>query len=186
MIRRYDLRRSDNYPYAGRKSYICVGSGLITVHTGFPVTSAIITWASVPLDGTLVSSYSSHSSISSLSSLSSISPSSVSSRSPSSLSSLSTRSDVSTSSLSSMSPSSLSSQSVSSSSTSFNSNSSSSSYSTSSSSSSKSSSSSSLPWPGPFINPRLYVFDYTSDGFRVYYENVPQNIGYVEFSYLAF
>ena len=186
MIRRYDLRRSDNQPYTGRKSYICVGSGLISIHTGFPVSSAIITWSSLPLTGTLISSYSSHSSFSSISSVSSPSSQSPSSQSPSSVSNLSSISSFSISSESSKSLSSSSSQSMSSSSTSLNSNSSSSSSSTSSSSSGSSSSSSSLPWPGPFIDPRLYVYDYTNDGFRVKYENIPQIVGYVEFSYLAF
>jgi hypothetical protein len=46
---RYDLTRSDNAPFVGRKSHKCTGDGLIHVVTGFAVNSAIITWCSLPV-----------------------------------------------------------------------------------------------------------------------------------------
>lgn len=49
MIRRYNLRRSDNYPFTGRMSWTCTGDGTIFVNTGFVVTSAAITWSSLAL-----------------------------------------------------------------------------------------------------------------------------------------
>ena len=48
MIRRYDLRRSDNYPYSGRVVENIDGSGFVNVHTGFPVTSALVAFSSIP------------------------------------------------------------------------------------------------------------------------------------------
>ena len=51
MIRRYNLKRSDNYPYTGRKAYNGSGNGYIDIDCGFPVTSAAITWASIPVFG---------------------------------------------------------------------------------------------------------------------------------------
>lgn len=71
MKRRYDLRRSDNYPYQGRKAYNCSGDGLISINTGFPVTSALITWASVPVGDEHAESMSSSSTIGTSSSSSS-------------------------------------------------------------------------------------------------------------------
>ena len=47
----------------------------------------------------------------------------------------------------------------------------------SNSSSSSSSSSTSNPWPGPFYEPRLYVYSYLSYGFVVKFENVPEEVG---------
>ena len=38
MIRRYDLRRSDNFPFTGKKAYTCSGDGYITITTGYPMT----------------------------------------------------------------------------------------------------------------------------------------------------
>lgn len=48
MQRRYDLRRSDNYMYTGKLSYVCSGSGTIFVYTGFPVTRATVGWTVYP------------------------------------------------------------------------------------------------------------------------------------------
>ena len=136
MIRRYDLRRSDNYPYNARISYICSGSGTLTVVTGFPVTSAIVTFSTLPLTHYEDESMSSSSS-----------------------------STTSESSLSNDSYSSLSS------------NSSSSSSGTQSSHSETSGAISGLP--------RIYVSGYTTDGFIVAYEHIPEEVGYIEFSYSA-
>ena len=185
MIRRYDLRRSDNFPFVGRKSYRCSGDGYLNISTGFPVTSATITWSSVP-----VFNYDDEFSSSSSSSLSSDSIDSSSSSSSGSSSSTSS-SSFSSSSNSSSSSSSLDSNSSDSSNSSFSSSSSSLDSSSSSSSeeyssSSNSSSSSSNAWPGPFENPRIYISEYTSTGFIVKYENIPEEIGYFEFSYMAF
>lgn len=52
MIRRYDLTRSDNYVETGKVSYVCSGSGNLTVVTGFPVTSARVSFATLPIDST--------------------------------------------------------------------------------------------------------------------------------------
>jgi hypothetical protein len=290
MIRRYDLRRSDNFPFVGRKSYRCTGDGYLNISTGFPVTSAIITWSSVPifnyndefssssLSSSSIDSSSSSSSSSSSKEYSSSSSSSSSfqagnftfyatdidtntiainvvncsiagtfdfwvldenqidslqvsvvggvisgtfgfwavdgdsntihitvidgvvtlgeyssssSNSLDSSSSSSSSSMDSSSSKSSSSSSSLDSSSSSSSNSSFSSSSSSLDSSSSSSSeeyssSSNSSSSSSNAWPGPFENPRIYISEYTSTGFIVKYENIPEEIGYFEFSYMAF
>lgn len=102
MRKRYDLRRSDNYPHTGRKSYACSGDGLITINTGFPVTSAVITWASLPIGNYNEESMSSSSTMwmssSSSSSTSSSSSSSNSSGSSSSKSSSSSSKDSSSSS----------------------------------------------------------------------------------------
>ena len=51
MIRRYDMRRSDNSQFVGTLHYPCSGSGEIRIHTGFPVRSAIVTPVDVPLGG---------------------------------------------------------------------------------------------------------------------------------------
>jgi hypothetical protein len=196
MIRRYDLRRSDNFPFVGRKSYRCSGDGYLNISTGFPVTSATITWSSVPVfnyDDEFSSSSSSSLSSDSIDSSSSSSSGSSSSTSSSSFSSSSNSSSSSSSldSSSSSSSSSLDSNSSDSSNSSFSSSSSSLDSSSSSSSeeyssSSNSSSSSSNAWPGPFENPRIYISEYTSTGFIVKYENIPEEIGYFEFSYMAF
>lgn len=307
MIRRYSLKRSDNAPKVGRKSYACSGSGLCSVLTGFPVTSAMITWASIPSFGDYGADYESMSSSSSStssssskdssSSTSSVSNSSLSTSSSSSTggvtsssssidssSSSSSKYESSTSSRSSQSSnqhSSSSSSKDSSSSSSFYTTSSSSSYEendaviisgsnlssvngiweynsiynnkaaytcstvgitnrmvfdgtsyvleylmgiwrtiykkldkfaspsgtwvegptspwggispcygilaeiSSSLSTESSSSSTSNAWEGTFTKPRLYIYDYISNGFRVKYENIPEEIGYIEFSYLA-
>ena len=68
------------------------------------------------------------------------------------------------------------------------SSSSSSSLDSSSSSSQTQSSSSSTSyrgWQGQFDLPRLYVLSLQDNGFTVKYENVPEEIGYVEFEYIA-
>ena len=172
MIRRYSLKLSDNSPYTGKKAYTCTGSGYIDIITGFAVQSAIIAWSSLP---NYESPYEMSSSSSSTSSSSSIDSSSSSS---------------STSNSSSSSSSNSSSSSSNSSSSSIDSSSSSSSTEepTSSSSSSSSTSESSLTsneYPGPFNVPRIYVHSYLSNGFRVRYENIPEEIGFVEFAYVA-
>jgi len=51
MIRRYDMRRSDNSQFVGTIRYPCSGSGEIKIHTGFPVHSAIVTPVDVPPGG---------------------------------------------------------------------------------------------------------------------------------------
>ena len=48
MRRRYDLERSDNYMLTGRVSSVVSGSGTIFVYTGFPVTSASVSFATIP------------------------------------------------------------------------------------------------------------------------------------------
>ena len=138
MKRRYNLARSDNYIYTGRISYICYGSGNLTVYTGFPVTSATVSWVSYPFAQDEEMSSSSDSSLSSGSSLT-----------------------ISSSS------SSESSESVSESSTSI-------------SMSESSSSSTSEIITGL---PRLYVSSYTTTGFVVYYENIPTQVGFIEFEF---
>jgi len=42
MRRRYDLRRSDNFPLTGDMKHVCCGGGELFVYTGFPVQSAVI------------------------------------------------------------------------------------------------------------------------------------------------
>jgi len=56
----------------------------------------------------------------------------------------------------------------------------------SSSEDSSSEDSSSSYWEGPFNLPRLYLVSTDSTGFTVKYENIPEEIGYVEFSYIVF
>ncbi len=242
MRRRYNLTRSDNYPYTGRKSYRCSGDGFVSIVTGFPVTSVIVTWSSIPFydvlqemsssssssegystsssNGYSTSSSSSSNQYSTSSSSSSkgYSTSSSSSSSSSSsfndeyrignavigetfiigygepVSSSSSLSSLGNSSSSSSSSSSSIDSSSSSSSSSIDSSSSSSSYGISSSSSSSSSSSegyssssssSSNAWHGEFNQPRLYIYSLQDNGFTVKYENVPEELGYIEFSYIA-
>jgi len=48
MRKRYDLRRSDNYMVTGRVSYVCSGSGTITVVTGFTTMRATVSFATIP------------------------------------------------------------------------------------------------------------------------------------------
>lgn len=103
MRKRYDLRRSDNYMLTGRVSYVCSGSGSITVVTGFPVTSATVSFATIPQP--------------------------------------TTAGDMSSSS-----------------------------------------ESSGEAWP---TLPRVYVSGYTTTGFTVAYEGIPEDIGYIEFDYSA-
>lgn len=107
MRRRYDLGKSDNFPFTGRMTYVASGTGTLTVSTGFPVTSAIVTFATLPL------------------------------------------ADLTTADASS------------------------------SSSSSSEGVAAGLPLP------RIYVSSYTSTGFVMTYENIPEEIGYFEFSYSA-
>jgi len=162
MIRRYNLTRSDNYVYTGRVSYVCSGNGTLPVYTGFPVVSALVSWVTYPFaqDEEMSSSSESSSSFSS-------SSSSIDSHSSSSSSSV-------TNSESSMSESS-------SSESSGNSGSSSSESSvTESVSFSSSTSSQTEPVSGL---PRLYVYSYTTTGFVVAYENIPPQVGYIEFEY---
>lgn len=104
MIRRYDQRLSDNYMYTGRVSYVCSGSGTLTVVTGFPVASARVSFATLPLYDMVNSS---------------------------------------------------------------------------------SSSSSSEDYPAGESLPRIYVSSYTDTGFVVTYENIPSEVGYIEFEYSA-
>ena len=33
--------------------------------------------------------------------------------------------------------------------------------------------------------PRIYVSEYTETGFMVKYENIPEEVGYIEFNYIA-
>lgn len=139
MRKRYDLRRSDNYPYMSKVSYICSGSGTLRVVTGFPVTKATVSFATLPVPTIYNEVSSSSESVG----------------------------NVSTSSSSS------SSESIGS-------------YSTSSSSSSSGSEiSTSLSEEPGFNLPRIFVSSYTSDGFVVTYENIPESVGYIEFSYVA-
>ena len=101
MRRRYDMERSDNYMYTGRMLSRVCGDGIIFVNTGFPVTSATVSFATVPISDIERWSSSSSSSLSSISS----SSSSVESLSSSSTSSESAG-NVSTSSASESSSSS--------------------------------------------------------------------------------
>lgn len=112
MKRRYDLRRSDNYMYSGKVSYLCSGSGTLYVYTGFQVTSATVSFATIPCDASIYySSSSSSGSSSSSSSLDySVSSSSSSIDSHSSNSSYSSSSSSSSSVDSSSSSSSSSSE----------------------------------------------------------------------------
>jgi hypothetical protein len=57
--------------------------------------------------------------------------------------------------------------------------------SSSSSNSSSSSSSTSNAYLGPFSSPRIYVYEMLSYGFVVKYENIPEELGYIEFSYMV-
>jgi hypothetical protein len=57
--------------------------------------------------------------------------------------------------------------------------------STSSSSHSSPSSTTSNEYLGPFNFPRIYVYDLLEDGFVVRFENIPEEMGFVEFSYYA-
>lgn len=204
MIRRYDLTRSDNYPRTGRKAYPCSGNGDLFVTTNFPVKSVLITWSSIPLyngmpdysssslssnssssvdssssssstSNSSISSYSTSSSSNSSSSFDSSSSSSNSSSSFSSLSSISgTTSSLSSSSVNSFSSlSSLSSESISS-------------LTSESEFSSDSTSLSSDEYKGDFFTPRIYVLSAGSTGFTIRYENIPEEIGYIEFSYIVF
>ena len=50
MIRRYDLTRSDNYFESGKVSLICSGSGSYPVTTLFPVTTARVSFSTLPID----------------------------------------------------------------------------------------------------------------------------------------
>ena len=68
MRRRYNLSKSDNYMYTGRSSYVCSGSGTVKVYTGFPVTRATVSFATIPCSQTEGLSSSSSSSIDSSSS----------------------------------------------------------------------------------------------------------------------
>ncbi|MFA7219269.1 MAG: discoidin domain-containing protein [Synergistaceae bacterium] len=53
------------------------------------------------------------------------------------------------------------------------------------SSQSSSSSTSYRRWPGPFDLPRIYILSKQDTGFTVKYENIPEEVGYVEFAYMA-
>lgn len=155
MRTRYDLRRSDNYPYTGKIAYVCSGSGTLAVYTGFPVKSAMVSWVTYPFAQDEEMSSSSESTSSSETSISESSYSE-------SFSSISSLSDLS--SLSSESSSnSESSESV-------------------SISSESTSSSSSEVITGL---PRLYVSGYFNNGFSVTYENIPSQVGFIEFSFTA-
>ena len=49
MIRRYNMRRSDNFPICATIEFLCVkSSGRFFVHTGFQVKSAIISPVTLP------------------------------------------------------------------------------------------------------------------------------------------
>jgi hypothetical protein len=62
MQRRYDMSRSDNYQVTGLVSYVCSGSGTLAVVTGFPVISARVSFATLPLPPCEIESSSSSSS----------------------------------------------------------------------------------------------------------------------------
>lgn len=181
MRRRYDLRKSDNYPYTGKLTHVCSGNGSVFVYIGFPVTSASISWVSYPFAQDDEMSSSSNSS--STNSDSSDSSSSYSSSSSSSISSSSSSSgnsqSSSSSSLTESSLSSSSSSSLDSSSSSSVDSSSSSSDTTESSESSESSSTMDIPSDLP----RIYVASCSATGFTVNYRNIPARIGYIEFSF---
>jgi len=149
MRRRYDLTRSDNYPYTGKISYVCSGSGSLFVYTGFPIKSAMVSWATYPFAQDEEMSSSSDSSSSSTEVMSSSSESSFSSISESISSSISSESSMSESSVSE----------------------------SESSDSSQSEIITGLP--------RLYVSGCSSTGFTVMYENIPAQVGYIEFSFTA-
>lgn len=51
MIRRYNISRSDNYPVSGSITHFCNDSGTIKITTGFPVKSAIVSFATIPCTG---------------------------------------------------------------------------------------------------------------------------------------
>jgi hypothetical protein len=175
MIRRYDLRRSDNYLYTGRVSYVCSGSGTLFVYTGFPVTRATVGWVVYPFAQDEEMSSSSESSSSSTEIRSSSSSSSSESSSSSSTELMSSSSFSSISAVSSSSSTDLmSSSSLSSESTEV--------MSTSSNTSSSTSSSQTEVISGL---PRLYVYSYSATGFTVVYENIPSQVGYIEFSFNA-
>ena len=48
MRRRYDLRRSDNFPLTGYTTHVCQGDGELLVYTGFPVQSVVIVPINLP------------------------------------------------------------------------------------------------------------------------------------------
>ena len=48
MRRRYDLRRSDNFPLTGDMRHICHGDGELFIYTGFPVQSVVIVPVGLP------------------------------------------------------------------------------------------------------------------------------------------
>jgi hypothetical protein len=163
------MSRSDNYPYTGRVTQIVGRKGNIFVYTGFPVTKAIVSWVSYPLAQDEEMSSSSSSSYVDKWSSSSSSSSSFSSSSSSSSSSGDSYSSDSSFSISQSDSSS--------------SNSSSSSSDSSVSQSDSSDSSSSI---SEIVGlPRLYVASYSATGFTVAYQNIPPQVGYVEFSYQA-
>jgi len=114
------MARSDNYPYTGKVTYVCSGSGTINVVVGFPVTSAMVTFATLPLEIEVPPTFSSSST---------------------------------------------------------------SSFDSSSSSDNSNSTSSDNP---PIKDlPRIYVSSYLSTGFVVTYEGIPEDVGYIEFTYIA-
>lgn len=100
MIRRYDLTRSDNVPYSGKIAYVCSGAGTFKVYTGFQVSSAMVSFAAIPI-----------------------------------------------------------------------------SYSDMSSSSSEDYT--------DIMPPKVYVYSYEDDGFIIAYENIPDDLGYIEVNYTA-
>jgi len=54
MRRRYDMRRSDNFPFTGKMKHTCEGDGSIFVYTGFPVQSVSLVPINLPT-GTKIS-----------------------------------------------------------------------------------------------------------------------------------
>lgn len=48
MRRRYDLRRSDNFPLTGDMKHSCCGDGELFVYTGFPVQSVVVVPVEIP------------------------------------------------------------------------------------------------------------------------------------------
>lgn len=48
MIRRYDMTRSDNFPFAGKMRYPCSGDGEFYVYAAFPVQTALVTPIGLP------------------------------------------------------------------------------------------------------------------------------------------
>jgi hypothetical protein len=84
MIRRYDLRRSDNFMNTAKISVLAVGDGTYTVVTGFPVTRASVAFTTIPVVSTdIVEEFSSSSTSGSDSSSSSESMGNLSSSSSS-------------------------------------------------------------------------------------------------------